>query len=133
MNRWVSRSAIVLAVLVCAATAWAQATASITGTVRDQSGAVLPGVTVTATQTDTGLVRTVVSNGEGQFNLPNLPLGPYQVEATLDGFRTFLQTGVVLNVNSAPVVNPVMTIGQLSDEVRVTGTAQVVETRSNSV
>src|SRR5688572_23546496 len=80
--------------------AWAQATAQISGSVSDQSGAVLPGVEVTATQTETGITRNTVTNETGTFVLPNLPLGPYRVEAALPGFRTFVQSGIVLQVNS---------------------------------
>src|SRR6266513_3134972 len=83
----------------------AQATAQISGTVHDPSGAVLPGVEVTASQTETGIVRMTVTNEAGSFILPNLPLGPYKVEAALGGFRTFVQTGIVLQVNSSPAIN----------------------------
>src|SRR5438552_4656621 len=79
---------------------FAQATAQISGTVKDQSGAVLPGVEVTATQTDTGVTRMTVTNETGSYALANLPLGPYKVEATLPGFRAFVQTGIVLQVNA---------------------------------
>ena len=72
---------------------WAQAVAQISGIVRDQSGAVLPGVEVTVTQTETGVSRGVVSNETGSYVLPNLPLGPYRLEASLPGFRTYVQTG----------------------------------------
>jgi hypothetical protein len=133
MSRCLSQFAAVLAVLCCATAAWAQATASISGTVRDQSGAVLPGTTVTASQTETGLVRTTISNEAGAFALPNLPLGPYRIEATLDGFRTFTQTGIVLQVNSSPVVNPVLGVGQLAEQVQVTAQAPLVDTRTSGV
>src|SRR5205809_6554919 len=83
-----------------AAPASAQATAQISGTVRDQSGAVLPGVEVTATQTETGIKRSTVTNETGSYVLPELALGPYRVEAALPGFRTYAQTGIVLQVNS---------------------------------
>jgi hypothetical protein len=112
---------------------WAQGTAQISGTVRDQSGAVLPGVEITATQTETGIVRMTVSNETGSFVLPNLPLGPYRVEATLPGFRTFAQTGVVLQVNSNPVINPVLEVGQVTEQVEVEANAVQVETRSAGV
>src|SRR5215471_8982713 len=82
---------------------WAQATAQISGTVKDQSGAVLPGVEVTATQTDTGIARSAVTNETGLYVLSNLPIGPYRVEAALAGFRSFVQTGIVLQVNANPV------------------------------
>src|SRR5262245_28625960 len=91
---------------------WAQATAQVSGTLRDQSGAVLPGVEVTATQTDTGISRTAVTNETGSWVLPNLATGPYRLEATLPGFRTYVQTGIVLQVNSNPVINVVLEVGQ---------------------
>src|SRR6185369_8985482 len=107
----------VLAVVLACGSAWAQATATISGTVRDQSGAVLPGVTITATQQETGLVRSTVSNDSGSYVLPNLPLGPYRVEAMLQGFATFAQTGIILQVNANPVVNPVMGVSAIAEEV----------------
>ena len=78
---------------------FAQNTASIAGTVKDSSGSVLPGVTVTSTQTDTGLTRTVVSDEAGRYTISNLPVGPYRLEFMLQGFRTSVQTGIVLQVN----------------------------------
>src|SRR5436189_5087431 len=77
---------------------WAQATAQISGTAKDQSGAVLPGVEIRATQTDTGITRDAVTNETGSYVLQNLPIGPYRLEATLPGFRTYAQTGIVLQV-----------------------------------
>src|SRR5215813_15625151 len=77
---------------------WAQATAQISGAVQDSSGAVLPGVEITATQTETGVSRMTVTNETGLYTLPNLPLGPHKLEASLPGFRTFAQTGIVLQV-----------------------------------
>jgi len=113
--------------------AWAQATAQIAGTVRDQTGAVLPGVEITVTQTDTGATRSAVSNETGSYVLSNLPIGPYRLEAALSGFRTFVQTGIVLQVNGAPVVNPVLQVGQVSEQVEVQANASLVETRSTGV
>src|SRR5437868_7571238 len=112
---------------------WFQATAQISGTVRDQSGAVLPGVEVTATQTDTGIARNTVTNETGLFVLSNLPLGPYKLDAALTGFRTFVQTGIVLQVNSNPVINPTLEVGQVSEQVEVQANAALVETRRSAV
>src|SRR5437762_2018141 len=112
---------------------WAQATAQISGTVRDQSGAVLPGVEVTATQTDTGIARSAVTNETGSYVLSNLALGPYRLEAALPGFRTYAQTGIVLQVNSSPVVNAVLEVGQVTEQVEVQANAALVETRSSAV
>jgi hypothetical protein len=111
----------------------AQATAQISGTVHDQSGAVLPGVEVTATQTETAISRSVVTNESGSYILSNLALGPYRFEAVLPGFRTFVQTGIVLQVNSSPVINPILEIGQVSEQVEVQANAALVETRSTAV
>src|ERR1041385_2630130 len=114
-------------------TGWAQATAQITGIVRDSSGAVLPGVEVKAIQTDTGIMRMTISNETGLYVLPNLPLGPYRLEATLSGFRSFVQTGIVLQVNSNPTINVVLQVGQVSEQVQVEANASLVETRNVSV
>src|SRR2546427_3843158 len=113
--------------------AWAQATAQISGTVRDPSAAVLPGVELTATQTETGLVRKTISNETGSYVLPNLALGPYRLEAALPGFRTFVQQGIVLQVNSNPVINPVLQVGQVSEQVEVQANASLVETRTSGI
>src|SRR5712692_3008516 len=113
--RGVSIGALLL--LLTSALAWAQATAQLAGTVRDQSGAVLPGVEVTVTQTDTGATRSAVTNETGSYVLSNLPIGPYRLEAGLAGFKTFVQTGIVLVVNGAPVINPVLGVGQVTEQV----------------
>jgi len=124
--------ALLICVLGCVPL-WAQATAQISGTVRDQSGAVLPGVEVTATQTDTGISRSALSNETGSYVLPNLAIGPYKLEASLPGFRTFVQTGIVLQVNANPVINPTLEVGQVSEQVEVQANAALVETRSQGV
>ena len=79
-------AAALVSVLTCGSV-WGQATAQISGTAKDQSGAVLPGVEVTATQTATGLSRNAVTNDTGSYTLSNLPLGPYRLEVSLPGFR----------------------------------------------
>src|SRR5207249_7608600 len=122
--------------LVCAmfnVLAWAQVTAQISGTVRDQSGAVLPGVEISATQTDTGIVRKVVTNETGFYVLSNLALGPYRLEATLPGFRGFVQSDILLQVGSTPVINPVLEVGSVTEQVEVQTGAALVETRSSGV
>ncbi|HYR84010.1 MAG TPA: carboxypeptidase regulatory-like domain-containing protein [Terriglobia bacterium] len=115
------------------ASVWAQSTAQISGSVTDRSSAVLPGVEVTVTQTDTGLVRSVVSNETGSYTMTNLPVGRYRLEATLPGFRTYAQTGIILQVGGNPTVNIVLEVGQLSETVEVQADAALVETRSTGV
>src|SRR5437867_3756826 len=124
--------ALFMVVMVCS-NLWAQATAQISGSVQDQSGAVLPGVEVTATQTETGVRRTTVTNETGNYVLPNLPLGSYRLETALPGFRTFVQTGIVLQVNSNPTLKIVLQVGQIAEQVEVQANAGLVETRSVSV
>ena len=123
---------VLLALAICCGTVAAQtgSTAQINGSVKDQTGAVLPGVEIKATQTATGATRTVVSDETGSFVLTNLPIGPYMVEASLPGFRTYVQTGLVLQVSSNPAVNVTLEIGQVSDQVEVVADAAMVETRT---
>ena len=134
MNRLLrSLSICAFIVLFTSATAWAQATAQLSGTVRDGSGAVLPGVTVTVTQTDTGFTRTVVTDETGGYVLPNLPLGPYRVEASLQGFRTYAQTGIVLQVGASPVLNPILGVGDLAETVTVEAATPLVDVQSAGI
>ena len=88
--------------LTSAALASAQAvsTAQINGMVRDASGGALPGVTITATQTATGLKRETTTNNDGSYVVTNLPIGPYQIDVMLQGFKAFRQTGIVLEVSA---------------------------------
>src|SRR6266571_777858 len=114
---------------------WAQAvsTAQITGTVKDQSGAVLPGAEIKATQTATGAVRTAVSAEDGGYVLTNLAIGPYTVEVSLPGFRTYVQAGIVLQVGSNPAVNAVLQVGQVTEAIEVQADAAMVETQSTGL
>src|ERR1051325_668273 len=130
----ISRALLALmVVLLCAAHAWAQATAQINGTVADASGAVLPGVTVIAIQTETGFRRETVTDATGSYSLLNLPIGPYRLEAALSGFRTFAQTGLVLQVGSNPVIPVKLELGGLEQTVSVEAAAPLVETRNPAV
>src|SRR5256714_10848983 len=134
MNRILFASlSAAFAVFVICGDVWAQATAQIAGSVRDQSGAVLPGAEVTVTQTETGAARAAVTNETGSYVLSNLPIGPYRLEAALPGFRTFVQTGIVLQVNGAPVINPVLNVGQVTEQIEVQANATLVETHSTGV
>ena len=125
--------AAVLLFVAMSGNVWAQATAQISGTVKDQSGAVLPGVEITATQTETGASRMAITNETGSYILSNLPIGPYKLDAALPGFRTFVQTGIVLQVNGSPAINPVLEVGQVTEQVEVSANAALVETRNAGV
>ena len=92
--------------LTCALV-WAQAgTAQITGTVKDQSGAVLPGVVITITNIDTNSERTFTTDDHGEYNIPFLPAGTYRIEAALLGFKTDVAENIFLDVDDR--LQPVM-------------------------
>ncbi|MDO8835593.1 MAG: TonB-dependent receptor [Vicinamibacterales bacterium] len=100
---------------------------TIEGTVRDDSGGVLPGVSVTLTNTDTGSSRTVVTNESGFYRAPLLPLGAYRVSAELAGFKTSQRTGIALSAGQSAVIDVVMGVGDLSEVVSVTADAPLVD------
>jgi hypothetical protein len=97
--------------------AFGQAVSQISGTTRDQSGAVVPGVEVTAIKTDTGTRRTAVTNDAGEFVIPNLLIGPYRIEAAKAGFRTYVQTGIELQVDSSPNIPVTLGVGAVNETI----------------
>jgi len=119
---------IVLSGLLSATLAWGQATAQIHGVVQDTSGAAVPGAKVKATQTETGLSRTVTSEADGGYILTNLPLGPYNLEVTKEGFATAVQSGITLQVSSDPAIPVALKVGAVSERVNVEANATQVET-----
>lgn len=120
------------ALLACAAI-WAQSTAQIQGVVKDSSGSIIPGAEVKATQTDTGTVRTTNSGADGLYVLANLPLGPYRLEVSGQGFTTYVQTGIVLQVASNPTIDVTLKVGAVSEQVQVEANAALVETERTGV
>ena len=126
-------AALVLLILfgLAPANALAQSQASngsIEGTIVDVSGAVLPGVTVTITNVDTGVTQSTITNDRGLFRAPLLPIGTYKVAAELQGFKKFEKTGITLSVGETAVVNASMSVGQVSEVVNVTGDSPVLNT-----
>lgn len=86
-----------------------------------------------ATQTATGLARSVFSNETGSYTLANLPTGPYRLEVALPGFQPYSQTGIVLEVNSSPVFNVSLQVGNVAEKIEVVASAALVETRNVGV
>jgi hypothetical protein len=127
---WLSVMWLLLTSVVAAAQL---STAELSGRVTDESGAVLPGATVTVTQTDTGFTRTDVTGDGGTYVLSNLPTGPYRLEVSLSGFRTYAQTGIVLQVAASPVINALLSVGSLEETVTVEGAAPLVDVQSSGV
>ena len=112
---------------------FAQATSQISGTVKDASGAVVAGAAITVTQTDTGVTRSATSDASGVYVLPSLPLGPYRLEVKKEGFTAYVQTGIVLQVASAPTIDPVLKVGAVSESIQVEASTVTVETSSTGV
>lgn len=111
-----------------AATVHAQATGSIAGLVTDESGAVVPGVTIEVTSTATSQVRTAVTADDGRYSVPLLQPGVYQVKGTLAGFKTFVREGVTVTVGSTSRVDIRLAVGGLDETISVTADAPLVET-----
>jgi Carboxypeptidase regulatory-like domain len=123
-----------LVLLLLALPAFGQlSTAQLNGKVTDTSGAVLPGATVTVTQANTGAVRSVVTDGDGQYLVSNLAPGPYRLEVALQGFRTYAQTGIVLQVAATPTINVSLALGDVQETVTVQAEAPLVDVKSAGV
>ena len=124
---------VFLLMLVTAGLAYAGVTASISGTVTDTSGAAIVGATVTATNVDTGIASTQQTNGQGFYSFQSLPLGKYTVEVEQKGFKAYRETGLILDVNSALVVDVAMQVGQTTEKIEVSSAALHVETANTQM
>ena len=100
---------------------------TIEGTITDESGGVLPGVTVTLTNTGTGDARVVLTNESGFYRAPLLPLGVYRVSAELSGFKKFEQTGISLSAGQVAVIDVRLGVGAVTEVVSVTADSPVVD------
>ena len=110
-----------------------QETATIIGTVQDAQRAALPGATVTARNTDTGLVRAGVSDQEGRYRIAAIPPGSYEIAAELQGFGRALRKGVTLTVGGESVINFDMAVAGVTEQVTVQGDTPVIETTTSAV
>src|SRR2546425_1186484 len=119
-------------VLMLSTGAFAQS-ATVSGTARDQSGAVLPGVQVTVTNTGTSLTRSVVTNERGTYVVPQLPIGNYELTAELPGFKTAARSGIVLQVDQRTTVDFEMQVGEVTERLLVTEAAPLVQSETSSV
>jgi outer membrane receptor protein involved in Fe transport len=108
-------------------------TASISGRVIDASGAAVPSASVVVKNTGTSASETTLSDGEGRYTVPDLPIGSYELRASKTGFQTSLRTGITLTVGSAPVIDLQLAVGQGSQTVTVSAEASQVETTNASV
>src|ERR1700676_3471791 len=122
----------VLLVLACGQM-FAGVTASISGTVKDATGAAVVGAKVTATNRDTGVVSSQSTNGDGYYSFQSLPLGRYDIEVQQTGFKAYRQTGLVLDVNAALVADVALQVGQISEKVEVSSSALHIETANTQM
>jgi hypothetical protein len=123
----------VLFVLLLAITAWAGITGSISGLVKDPSGAVITGAHVTAIQTQTGIRTETVTDSKGFYSFPTLAIGTYDVEVHASGFKALRQTGIVIDANSAVQADVTLELGTTSAVVEVRSNAVQVETQSTQM
>ena len=124
----------VLALLAMADMARAQtATGQITGTVKDTTGSVTPGVTVTVHSDLTGMTRTAATNASGDYSFPLLPTGVYSVSAELTGFSVAKRVGIRLNVDQIARVDLTLAVGAASETVEVTAATVALDTESATV
>ena len=108
-------------------------TGAIVGAVRDSSGAFLPGVTVTVIHEATGVTQTTITNESGQYVFPSLRVGTYTVSAELSGFRRVVQKGVPLSVQDRREVAFMLEVGNLAEEINVSGRSELLQTQSADI
>ncbi|PYT19576.1 MAG: TonB-dependent receptor, partial [Acidobacteria bacterium] len=126
---------IVLAVVACllAQLAWGAVTGRISGTVKDPTGAVVPGSQITVLATLTGIRTETKTDSAGYYSFPALPVGHYDLEVKTGGFRDFKQTGLILDVNTALTVDIPLELGPASQEVTVNAASVQVETTNTQM
>jgi Carboxypeptidase regulatory-like domain/TonB-dependent Receptor Plug Domain len=119
--------------ILCGAALLGQSIGRITGNVGDPSGASVPGATVTCTNSQTGLSRTVKTNQDGIFAFPDLPIGNYSVKAEAQGFQTQQQDGISLLTGQSLELKIALQVGNASQTVEVTTGAPLIQTDSSSI
>ena len=128
---WVLFSALL--VLSISGAAAQTTTATLAGTVTDETQSVLPGVEITITNLETNATRTAISGDAGQYRVSNLSPGEYELEAQLPGFQTAVRSGIQLSVGRQASLNITLSVGQVSERVVVTGDAPLVDTLSSTI
>lgn len=127
MSRIISAFVLSLALVSPASAQSTAINGTLEGTVKDAQGAVLPGVTVTVANIDTGDQRVVVTNERGLYRAPLLSLGTYRIIAELQGFKKFEQTGVSLRAGQTAVIDIGLTVGALAETILVTADAPLID------
>jgi Carboxypeptidase regulatory-like domain/TonB dependent receptor len=112
---------------------WAGVAGSISGTVTDATGAVIAKASVTVTNVDTGVQRTVTSDAKGLYSFLNLPIGQYTLAVSVPGFRPYTRANIAIDVNSALLIDPVLEVGEKKESVEINDTSAQVETASSQL
>jgi hypothetical protein len=124
---WVVSFVVILVVLLAATTAQGQSIfATLTGTVADTTGAVVPGAKITLTNTSSGDVRKTVANQDGYFTFASIPTATYDLLVEAPGFQTFKETGIAFTGAEKRNVNAVIQVGTAQQEIKVVGVADIV-------
>ena len=126
---------LVVVLTLLASPVWGQgaSTSTISGTVVDASGAVLPGATISAKHLATGVVTAGATNSQGAFTLPSLPSGTYEVTITMDGFKTFLAKNVVLTAVQGASIAAKLEVGGIAETVTVASSSEIIQTQSTTI
>ena len=132
-KRWCQAVVTMLLVTVATSVAYAQATSTFNGRVLDQGDAVLPGVTITATNTMTGVSRTTVTNAEGSYFMPGLEPGTYEVKTELSVFAPSARQNVRLGLNATLTIDFKLALAGLNETLTVTGEAPLIEATQSKV
>src|ERR1700749_5119504 len=131
---WKLSLTLLFSLLLCAASSNAQlSTAAMFGTVTDPAGAAVPKATVTITQTDTGFVRTVVTNNDGNYRADFLPIGPYKVTVDASGFKKVDRAGITLTVTEEAHLDFPMTVGGTDQTIEVTAEVPLLNTGNSTL
>ena len=133
VSRWILRLILLIAVLAVNRAAAQVETATISGSATDSSGAVVAGAKVSAKNAGTNITQSTVSDAAGRFRIPDLPIGTYDVSASLAGFQTVVHKGITLTVGANLVVDFSLPVGQVSQTVNVESEVSRVETQTAAV
>src|SRR5204862_624768 len=107
--------------------------AQVSGRVTDGTGAAVAGAEVRMIETQRNIAHTAATDQQGEYVLPGLPVGPYQLEGKKEGFKSYSQTGIVLQVNDHVTLNAVLAVGSVSETVEVKAAAALIQTENASV
>src|SRR5213596_1004817 len=132
-ERFVITAIVVLIALATTSQSFGQtSTATILGVVKDASGALIPGVSISVKHTESGLTRTAISSERGGYSMPLLPVGAYEITTTMPGFKQAVRTGINLVVGQEAVVDLTLEVGAPAEQVTVTEEAPLVNTTTSS-